>query len=246
VAGVHAAGAVDWRRGSEEGEVPYVLRLLEAHQFHFKDLGLRRGSSGAALLRIRRQLGIIASRLADAQPLAQRPLVRAAGNIIANTLAFEPATNIFHLTLGRELELGWSRSFPEVELVPDALRLQLALQFPAFGDLLSSDSRPFAITLLAGPEIMPPRLSSTRLQWSLALRAGYVLSGGDRFGAGSCSQTRAGQIGGCSRFVAQGALSLGVLQVVRLQLIGAWHPAVSIAEPALWSVSPALGLQLGF
>lgn len=244
VPGVPGADRVDWHRGAREGETDYVVRLLESFRFDFRDLGVPPGSRGLALRRIRQDLGELVDQLARAQPPSQRAVVHAAGTLAANAVAYAPPSDILYVTLGRELEVGWSHGFRGLGWLLESLRLQLALQIPNFPQLISSDGLPFAFTPLGGPEILPPGLSSSALQFSLALRAGYLFSYGDRFGSQACVEPGSGFIGGCSRFLAQAGFAVGILQVVRLQLLGEWYPAARGA-PALWSISPAIGFQLG-
>jgi hypothetical protein len=245
VPGVDGAGTTAWRRAPGEPEVDYVLRLLAAHRFRFAGLGLTPEAAGDALPRIRRVLGDMAARLASVQPASERPLVTAAGKIAVNLLAYAPPRNVISLTLGRELELGWTRGLPET-FVPEWLRLHLAIQVHGFAALLSSDRLPFALGALAGVETMPPGLSTAGLQLTGAVRAGWVFSKGDRWGTAPCDGPFAGEIGGCSRFVSQVYVAVSALEVVRLQLAGEWYPAVRAGQKGLWSASPAIGFQLAF
>jgi len=245
VSGVDGAGTTAWRRAPDEPEVDYVLRLLAAHRFRFADLGLAPEAAGDALPRIRRVLGGMAARLASVQPASERRLVTAAGKLAVNLLAYAPPRNVLSLTLGRELELGWTRGLPET-FVPDWLRLHLAIQIHGFVALLSSDRLPFALGALAGVETMPPGLSTAGLQFSGAVRAGWVFSKGDRWGTAPCEGPFASEIGGCSRFVSQVYVAMSALEVVRLQLVGEWYPAIRAGQKGLWSASPAIGFQLAF
>lgn len=245
VAGVAGAGTTAWRRAPDEPELEYVLRLLAAHRFHFADLGLAPEAAGEALPRIRRELGSIVDRLASVQPASERGVVTAAGKLAVNLLAYAPPHDVVALTLGRELELGWTHGFPD-DWAPGWLRLHLAVQIHGFASLLSSDRLPFALGGLAGVETMPPGLSTAGLQLGGAVRAGWVFSRGDRYGAGACEGPFAGEIGGCSRFVSQAYVAASALEVIRLQLVGEWYPAIRAGQKGLWSVSPAIGFQLAF
>jgi hypothetical protein len=245
VAGVHGSGTTAWRRAPGEPELDHVLRLLAAHRFRFADLGLAPEAAGDALPRIRRELGHMADRLAAVQPDSERGLVAAAGKIAVNLLAYAPPQDVVYLVLGRELELGYTRGFPDT-WVPEWLRLHVAVQIYGFASLLSSDRSPFALGALLGVDFLPPGLSTAGLQFSGAVSAGYLGSAGDHFGTDPCEGPFTTEVGGCSRFVSQAFVAVSALEVVRVQLAGEWYPAMRAGQKALWSVSPSIGFQLAF
>jgi len=81
-----------------------------------------------------------------------------------------------------------------------------------------------SVTALGGVELMPPRMSSTRLQLGLLARAGMLFTARDRLGAEPCPAPSSTELGQCSRPTFQMGLSGVVLEHLRLHLMSAWYP----------------------
>ncbi len=237
--------APELRRDPGEREAAWLVRLLAAHGFWFRDLGLSRDEGGEALDRIRIAVGEASDAVADAQPWSERAAFRTAARLAADALAYVPAPNGVWLTLGPELEVGYSRGFPGEGGLLGSLRLHAAVQLHGLYAILSTDRTPVAVALLGGAVVAPRALTSLALQPELALRAGYLLSYDDEFGAKACADARSPVVAACSRFTAQAVVGLSLLQVVRFQLALEWYPALR-QDASLWAVSPSLGFQIPF
>jgi hypothetical protein len=234
-----------WRRQPEEGQVGYVMRLLVAHRFGFRDHGLPDTRTKEAPAVFRRELIAIGRKVARLQPVADALVLETLVGLIADGLVYVPPRSTLWLTAGRDLELGWSLGFFDAFEEGRWLRLHLAGQFNGWSQLLSSDPSVNSVTLLGGAELMPPRVSSTRFQFGLLARAGMLLTNRDRLGTRSCP-TPDSTIGHCTRLTVQAGLSGVVLEHFRLHLVVPWYPRWKPGARALWSVAPAAGVQLTF
>lgn len=243
VPGVPGAAAVAWRRAEGEGEVVHAVRLLAGLRFPWRDLGLEPGDGEEAMPRLRERLGDVTEALSDRQPSEDRLVVRRAGGLAANALAYGPPRWLVWTTLGRQLELGASRRVSTWRHA--TARVHAALQVHGVHSALSNDDTHVAPALLLGLELRPRHAASGTWQPSLLLRAGAVLSPHDGLGARACpAGTR--DPAACTRGVAQVGVAVSVLESARLQLTGEWYPHLGPERPALWAVSPALGLQVAF
>lgn len=243
VPGVPGAAAVAWRRAGGEGEAAHAVRLLSELGFRWRDVGLPPGEGAEALPRIRERVGEVADALAARQPPEDRFVVGRLTGLAANALYYGPPRWLLWATLGRQLELGASRRLSAWRHA--TARPHAALQLHGVHSALSNDHTRVAPALVAGLELRPRAAASSTWQPSLLLRAGAVLSTHDRLGAEACPPgTR--DPAACSRALVQAGLALSVVESARLQLMGEWYPRLGEGRPALWSVSPSLGLQLAF
>ena len=244
VPGVPPLEPGSWRRRESEDEVAYTLRLLEAHRFPFRDLGLAGDEAGVALLRIRQRLGEVAERVAAQQPRDDRTLVTLGSRAAVNALAYAPPASVFHLTLGPELELGWSGRLGKLDSRVPWLRLTAVGQVRGLGELLSSGENVWAGALAAGLELQPRRWSSIATQVRLGARVGFLAASGDDFTAGRCGERDAARVGGCSRPFAEAVVALTTLDRFRLQLASKWFWPHAGAGGA-WALAPGFGLEWG-
>jgi len=243
VPGVERAEKVTWRRAKGESELEHVTRLLAELRFRWRDLGLGPDDGDHALGELRRVAGRVVDALTAAQPAADRFLVGTLGGAAANALAYAPPRHRIWLSLGRELELGFSHGIlEESRRLP--IRPHLAVQLNGALTALSSDRLGFGLGLLAGLEVQPVQLATHRLQPSLVLRGGVLLSPKDDWGARACPTPRSTDPAACTRPSAQALLALTVLERVRLHLLGEWYPSSKGRRP--WAVAPAVGLQLNY
>ncbi|MBL0275428.1 MAG: patatin-like phospholipase family protein [Anaeromyxobacter sp.] len=241
----HVAGAagVEWRRRAGEGDAAHQVRLLTALRFEWWDLDLLPDEGEEALPRIRERIGEVASGLSDRQPAEDRFVVGRVAGLAANALAYSPPRWLAWLALGRQLELGGSLRLRAWR--HSTARLHAAAQLLGIHSAISSDRSHVAPALLAGLELRPRFLASVTWQPSLLLRAGVVLSPHDGLGAEACPVGEADPAA-CTRAVVQGGLALSVLESARLQLACEWYPGLGPRRPALWAVSPSLGVQVAF
>lgn len=243
VPGVDGAAGVAWRRRPGERQAAHAARLLSALGFHWKDLDLEAADGDEALPRIRERIGDVVAGLAGRQPPEDRLLLSQVGGLAANTLAYAPPRWLVWATLGRQFELGVSRRLTRWRHA--AARAHLALQVHGLQSAFSSDDTRVAPALLLGLELRPRHLATSTWQPSLLLRAGAVLSTHDRLGHLACP-TGTRDAAACTRPLLQAGLSLSALESARLQVVAEWYPRLGAGEQALWSLSPALGLQVAF
>ncbi|WP_233582565.1 patatin-like phospholipase family protein [Corallococcus sp. CA053C] len=231
----------DWRQGAQETELAHVLRLLGAYGFHFRDLGAPPGRDDLALIRIRQVLGHALRRLADEQPGDGAAAVEFAGNLVANSLSYEPPRTSLHLVMGPTLtELGVSLG-TDAPAMPRGLRLSGALGLRGLQQVFSSGGgEPFALTAVAGPELRPAALQASLAQGRMALRAGWQFSTRKPSVGEDCDSAG---VSACSRPVVQGLLGATFLERLRVQVVGEWYPPWG-GHRGLWSIAPGLGIEL--
>lgn len=232
-----------WRRLEGENEAAYTMRLLAAHRFEFKDLGLTRAQADEAPARLRKRLLALGDQVADSQPMGQSGVMVAAVKMGADQVIYVPPRFTGWALYGRDLEVGVSFGFSGEHGLIGSARLHAALQANNTSAVLSSESGVMAFSALVGVEVLPAALASSALQPSLVLRGGYLASEGDGFGFDACKDPGSDAVGSCSR----GVIGLGVaataLERVRLQLFFNFYPAVKSSQVAWWTLAPALGVQ---
>jgi predicted acylesterase/phospholipase RssA len=234
------------RQRRSESHVAYVLRLLVGHGFWFRDHGLSRERTREAPAVLRRELIAIGRTVSAQQPLADGVILDALAAMAADAIVYVPPRNSVWVVLGRDVELGASHGFFDAFEEGRWFRLHAAVQLNQLGQAISSDPGPWAVTLLAGAELLPPRISSTRAQLGALLRGGWQLSSRDRFGKVACPVPETDTIGVCSRPVLQAGAVGALLERVRLHVVAAWYPRYDSMRRALWAVSPAAGLEWAF
>ncbi|QSQ19473.1 patatin-like phospholipase family protein [Pyxidicoccus parkwayensis] len=231
----------DWRREAHESELAHTLRLLGGYGFHFRDLGAPPGRDDIALMHIRKAIGRAVQRLSEAQPGDGSRAVEFAGKLLADSVAYSPPRTSLHLVVGPTLtELGLSLG-TDAPRVPRGLRLAGALGMHGLQRVFSSGGgEPFALTVVAGPELRPSALQSALVQGRIALRAGWQFS---TLSPPSDEDCGSAGVSSCSRPVVQGLLGVTFLERLRVQVVGEWYPPSS-GHRGLWSIAPGLGVEL--
>ena len=244
VPGVSPQRPEEWRRRPDEQELAYSMRLLGDHGFRFQDIGVPPGRGDLAVARIRRALGRAGHELARAQPGADRGPVTFAAKLAADAVAYSAPDRTLHLTMGpTESELGYTRGFGGSNWMPPGFRLTAAVAFRGLeGALTSGDTAPFAALLVGGLELQPRR--NVREQLRLGLRAGWMFSGEDGSGAGTCDDGSKG-VSACTRPVVQAVVGYTLLERFRVQVVGEWFPGIG-RKSNRWSLAPGIGLELSF
>jgi len=242
VNGVPWPDGLEWREQKGEGETAHALRLLTAHRFFFRDLGLPRDRADEAMAAFRRRVGDVVAALTSAQPAAERPAFSLVSSLALNAVAYVPPRHTAWALLGRDLELGFAHELPSKRKTH--ARLHLAGQLNKVSQLLSTDPVKVSVAGLAGLEIHPGFLADFRTQTSLVLRGGWLLAAEDDFGARDCAEP--GRIGACSGPIVQAALAFSLLERVRAQLGWELHPRTKHRDDVNWAITPALGVQLAF
>ncbi|MGC4000882.1 MAG: patatin-like phospholipase family protein [Anaeromyxobacter sp.] len=246
VPGVGPVAGDAWHRRKDENDAAYAMRLLTAHQFHFKDLGLSRAEAPKAPAKLRARLLEIGDGVAATQPVGQGLVVSTLVKMAADEVAYVPPRFTLWAMYGRDPEVGISKGFQVEDVLVAPVRLHAALQFVGADQILSSESGQFVLGVLVGGEYLPAAWSNTRLQPSLLLRAGWNFSSRDDGGFSKCPNPANNTIGYCSRASIQGGVSATLLERVRLQLTGNWYPPTSSKEKHQWAIAPGIGLQWGF
>ena len=231
------------RRGSEESELEYLLRLLSAHQFRFTDLGLTRERSDEALGIIRARLEGASSALAAKQPLSERQLVQLSAETLVDWAAYTPPRAMVYGLLARSLEVGGNIGLTYTSRRTLALRLDLPLWFDNVFTWITSSRSRIAFGPGIGLELMMSRPKSRYLQWRSGVRVGYMLSAGDHFGRGQCTPEQGRQSSGCTRPRLEYTLGLTALEHLRLQLAATWYLPAQAHGASVWAVTPGIGLQ---
>jgi len=242
---VEALPKDEWRRRAAEGDAAYSMRLLAAHHFEFRDLGLSREEAPKAPATLRARFLDIGDSIARTQPSGEGLLVSTMVKMVADQITYVPPSLTLWAMYGRDPEVGVSKGFQTGGVLVSPLRLTGALQFVGANQLLSSESGKFAISALAGAEYLPSAWASTRLQPSLLFRAGWMFSTNDGGGFGDCTDTANDAIGTCSRPAIQAGVSATLLERIRLQLTGNLYPAVRSGQEFQWSIGPGIGIQWG-
>jgi len=243
---VEALDGEAWRRRADENEAAYSMRLLAAHGFHFKDLGLAREDAANAPAALRARLLEIGDAVADTQPVGQGLLVSTLVKMVADQVAYVPPRFTIWATYGRDPEIGISKGFRVGRVLVSPLRLHAALQFVGSDQLFSSEGGDYVGGLLVGAEYLPSWWANTRLQPSLLLRGGWLFSSNDAGGFDDCPEPESDTIGACSRPTVQGGVSATVLERVRLQVTANWYPPAHGGQDHQWAIGPGVGVQWGF
>jgi len=235
-----------WRRGDTETEAAWAMRLLAAHQFEFKDLGLRRDEAAKAPATLRARFLEIGDSVSDLQPAGQGLVLHTLIKMAADQVAYVPPRFTVWAMYGRDPEVGISKGFQTGGVFVSPLRFHAALQFIGSDQILSSESGNFVLGVLAGAEYLPSWWADTRFQPSLLLRAGWMFSDNDSGGFEQCPVPGSNIIGACSRPMIQAGVSAAILERIRLQVTGNWYPPARVGEAHQWAIGPGIGIQWGF
>ena len=235
-----------WQMGADENDTGYSMRLLAAHGFWFKDLGLKRDEALKAPAVLRARFLEIGDSVASTQPSGQGLMVSTMVKMVADQVTYVPPRFTLWALYGRDPEVGISKGFETGGVFVSPVRFHAVLQFVGTEQLLSSESGNFSVGVMLGAEYLPSWWSSTRLQPSLLLRGGWLFSTNDGGGFGTCSNPGSNAIGGCSRPMIQGGVSATVLERIRLQATFNWYPPARQGQDNQWAIGPGIGVQWGF
>ncbi len=235
-----------WRLRPGENDAAYSMRLLAAHGFAFKDLGLTRDEAAKAPAVLRARFLEIGDDVAKTQPSGEGLIVSTIVKMGADSIAYVPPRFTIWAMYGRDPEIGISKGFAVGGVFVSPVRFHAAVQFVGSDQYFSSEGGHWVGTVVAGAEYLPSWWSSTRLQPSLLLRAGWMFSSKDDGGFGTCPDPGNDTIGYCSRPTIQGGVSATVLERVRLQVTGNWYPPAKSGEKNQWAIGPGIGVQWGF
>jgi hypothetical protein len=246
VPGVAPLPADAFRSRKGETETAYCMRLLVAHQFAFKDLGLSAEEAGEAPARLRARLLQVGHAVARSQPAGQGAAVEAAVKLAADQVIYVPPRNTGWVVFGRDLEAGVSRGFTVDRALVSSVRLHGAIQLNNSTTVLSSEHGSAGLSLLAGVEVLPATWATSAFQPSFIVRGGMLFSGRDEFGFGSCPNPDTEQVASCSRPVLGAGVAAAALERLRFQLLFNWYFPMGNQTKAWWTLVPALGVQWPF
>ncbi len=246
VPGVEPLPGDTWRRGAKENETGYVMRLLAAHRFEFKDLGLTREQAAEAPATLRARLLGVGKQVAATQPAGQSALVDTAVKMAADAVVYVPPRFTGWVLVGSDSEIGVSKGFRSEIGGIASVRLHAALQLTNTARLISNESGAVALAPLVGIEVMPAAWSSTAIQPSVVVRGGFLFSSRDGWSTETCPTPTSDTIGSCSRPVIGAGLAATALERIRIQVMFNYYPAPPIESVSWWAVSPSLGLQFPF
>jgi hypothetical protein len=246
VPGVDPLPGDAWRRGKSENETGYTMRLLAAHRFEFKDLGLTRAGAAEAPARLRARLLEVGAQVARTQPTGQGTVVETAVKMAADQVVYVPPSFTGWAMVGSDAEVGISKGFRSGLFGVASVRFLAALQLTNTARLISNESGAVALAPLLGIEIMPATWSSTALQPSILVRGGFLFSSRDAWSTKSCPTPSSDTIGSCSRPVIGAGVAATALERVRLHVMFNYYPAPHVEKVDWWSVGPGIGLQFPF
>jgi hypothetical protein len=246
VPGVDPLPGATWRKGAKENETGYTMRLLAAHRFEFKDLGLTRDQAAEAPARLRERLLEVGSQVSATQPGGQAALVETAVKMAADAVVYVPPRFTGWILVGSDPEIGISKGFRSDLGGVASVRLLAALQVTNTGRLISNESGALALAPLIGIEILPATWASTTLQPSVVVRGGFLFSSRDGWSTKTCPTPTSDVIGSCSRPVIGAGLAATALERIRIQVMFNYYPAPPIESTSWWAVSPSLGVQFPF
>ncbi len=213
----------DWKNDieSRRGKFEYTMGLLEAYDYHFKDLGLGRTDAPLAMSRIRSELQLYVDIYAKKLPLGERMAVRVLGKPAFNFFMYAPPETIVYLLFGSTAEGAVSATLGQ----SNWLRFTFSLQAQGLHLLLTESHNMLAFSPMLGLEAELYPLSSPLFQTRIGLRAGYQLATEDRFLTRSCDvdEFKLDSLA-CSAPVAQAFLAISFYERIRIQGGVEWFP----------------------
>ncbi|MBK6459974.1 MAG: patatin-like phospholipase family protein [Myxococcales bacterium] len=238
VPGVPAAPRGFFRQRPGEAELPYVVRLLCAYGFVFRDLGVDTPDAARVERAIHEQLREVIDSFRKAQPEGGA-IVGALGRTLIGQLTYVPATAIAHVSIGPVLETGIS--FRLGAGPTRFLRAGAALDFGGLSSFSGGGGAYVTAAPMAGLEAELLPISGPTVQPRLGLRGGYLFSSVDSFASSRCEQPDKRV---CSRPTVQAYVAASLFDRLRLQVAFAMLPASRAGEDFSWSIQPTGGIQL--
>ena len=246
VPGVDPLPGATWRKGAKENETGYTMRLLAAHGFEFKDLGLTRDQAAEAPARLRERLLEVGKQVSATQPGGQSALVETAVKMAADAVVYVPPRFTGWVLVGSDPEIGVSKGFRSEFGGIASVRFHAALQVTNTGRLISNEKGALALAPLIGIEVLPASWASTTLQPSVVVRGGFLFSSRDGWSTKACPTPTSDTIGTCSRPAIGVGVAATALERVRLHLMFNYYPQLHSGNALWWSVGPGAGLQAAF
>lgn len=205
-----------------ESELDYVMRLLGAYGFVFRDLGLKPSESHLGRRAVRRRLADMVTALSDAQKgFGSRTTVLTLGRTLVNSIEYEPPEHRGLILLGGALDFGYLGRITE----NPAWYWNPDIRVNHLRSLISDRPNQFGGTASFGVELAILPLSGKLLQTSVALRGGYQFEAVDAIGFDSCPADEvASDSRLCSQPVIHIPLNLTLLERIRFTAIPMIYP----------------------
>lgn len=238
VPGVRPVAQGFFRQRPGEAELPYVVRLLCAYGFVFRDLGAAGADAPRVERAIHEQLRKVLDSFREAQPEGGA-IVGALGRALIGQLTYVPASAIAHVSIGPVLEGGLS--FRLGSGPTRFLRATAALDLGGLSSFSGGGGAYFTAAPMVGLEAELLPVSGPTLQPRLGLRGGYLFSSVDTFATARCDEPDKRV---CSRPTVQLYAAASLIDRLRLQVAFAMLPASRAGEDFSWSILPTGGVQL--
>jgi predicted acylesterase/phospholipase RssA len=201
-----------WRLRDGESDLAFFLRRLGDLQFHYRNLGLRPDQAQEGAFAVRRSLLAMVDGLGDAQEdVVSGGVIKLGGRQVLNRIAYEPLQHWFYALFGTNIEGGFG--FTPFGGFQEWFALTTVLKLSGLSSLVRNGS--FGVSLGAGTEFLLVPISGPTLQPALGFRGGYRFASGDGFTTDACEE---GDTRNCSRPFVDGYLSLGIVELIRIQL----------------------------
>lgn len=208
------------RRKIYDGDFDKIYSFLEKHEFHFKDMGLKKSQSSYGRVYVKDRLTKLVKRFADKQPKTRQKTMKHFIRPSMNYLQYTPLKDFWYAAYGSSAEIGYSRIIPEQHLDSSSFRFNSTIMINGFSNFFSRAQDVWAVTPLLGFEFEPEKLNGPVLQWRGGLRAGYVFSPRDDIGRGECDADLLNENpGACSGATVHLTLTLSVLERLRFQVV---------------------------
>lgn len=208
------------RKKNYDGDFDKIYGYLEKHQFHFKDMGLKKSQSSYGRVYVKDRLTKLVRRFTEKQPKKRRKTMAHFIRPSMNYLQYTPLKDFWYASYGSSAEVGYSRIIPEDHLNASSFRFTSTIMVNGFSNFFSRAQDVWAITPLIGFEFEPEKLNGPVLQWRGGVRAGYLFSPRDDLGRGDCDADLLEENpAACSGATVHLTVSLSILDRLRLQVV---------------------------
>ena len=171
-----------------EADEEFSLRVLGLLQYQYKDLGLTKEQAPQASYVMQKDLYNALEGVVSLQPQPQKALLSIGLKPAVNVLGYYPPSSYAYVELGTFFEFGYSSDLIMFGNVASPLKFNISISTQGHESLLTGSDNASAITPAAGLEFNLYPLSSVRYQFTLGIKAGYMLARLDDYGRKECNQ----------------------------------------------------------